>query len=106
MGSLSTRDRLLALARRRTKAVELDGETFHVREPMAADTDAFIKRQSEDAIDAMAGLFAECIIDPETGEPILSVEDATTVAKMPRVAHPLVAAISSLVEPQGEKKTG
>lgn len=94
MGSLNMRDRLLALAERRVSDVVIDGEVYRVREPMQADVNRFLASKDANADAAVAQLLVDCMVD-EAGEPLLSLDDALRIAAVPRVATPLVDAVTA-----------
>lgn len=96
---MNMRDRLLALTVRRITDITIEGEAFRVREPTAGDVQDFIARRQEEPRAAMATLMAACMVD-EAGEPFLSQEDALAIADVPRLATPIVDALTAAMSVQ------
>ncbi len=99
---MNMRSRLLALTVRRITDITIEGEVFRVREPTAGDVQAFVAAREADARGAMASLMAACMVD-EDGEPFLTAEDALAIADVPRLATPIVDA---LTQAMGVQKKG
>lgn len=99
---MDMRSRLLALTVRRVTDITIEGEVFRVREPTAGDVQAFIEKREVDARTAMAGLIAACMVD-ENGERFLSAGDAVAIADVPRLATPIVDALTNAM---GTQKKG
>lgn len=99
---MSMRERLLALTVRRITDITIEGEVFRVREPTAGDVQAFSAAREADPRGAMAGLMVACMVD-EAGEPFLSAEDALAIADVPRLAGPIVEALTDAI---GVQKKG
>jgi hypothetical protein len=90
MGSVS--DRLRAKAAVRTKAVDIDGDSFTVREVGAVSFGEYGRVVKTDPVGATALLLAECVIEDD-GSPALDETAAREVAASARVTMPLVQAI-------------
>lgn len=99
---MSMRERLLALTVRRITDITIEDEVFRVREPTAGDVRDFITLREEDQRAAMAGLMAACMVD-EADEPFLSQDDALAIADVPRLATPIVDALTAAM---GVQKKG
>lgn len=93
MGQL--KDRLLAAAAVRTAEVEIDGETYSVREVGATAFAEYGRLIKSDPRGASAVLLAECVLEAD-GSPALNIEEAKQVAQSLRVTMPLVAKILEL----------
>jgi hypothetical protein len=98
---MSMRERLLALTIRRITDITIEGEVFRVREPTAGDVQDFIALREKAPRAAMAGLMAACMVD-ESDQPFLSPEDALAIADVPRLATPIVDALTAAMS--GQKK--
>lgn len=90
---MNMRERLLALTVRRITDITIEGEVFRVREPTAGDVQAFVAAREADPRGAMAALMVACMVD-EDGEPFLSTQDALAIADVPRLATPIVGALT------------
>lgn len=108
---MSAKASLLALAATRAGHVELDRVKYAVREVSAADFATFGElgrdnQGKDDKLAATAFLLSVCVVDDE-GAPLLSLEEATTVARTARVSVPLVNKIMELSgfgREEGEEK--
>lgn len=103
---MSAKASLLALAATRAGYVELDRVKYAVREVSAADFATFGELgrgnqgkdgagRKDDKLAATAFLLSVCVVDDE-GTPLLSLEEAMTVARTARVSVPLVNKIMEL----------
>jgi len=86
------KQRLLAAAAVRSKSVSIDGEDYTVREVSAELFSEYGEAAKVSKTNAAALLISECLVD-ETGEKMLSSEEATLVAKSARLCVPLLNAI-------------
>lgn len=95
---------LLVKAALRVTAVEIAGEAVYVKEPTYAEITAW--RESIAAgrtEDANAALFAACVVDPTTGEAVLSGDDSYTLARgSMRVLNPLLSAITDALKDEAK----
>lgn len=98
--------KLLTASKTRSKVVDVDGEPVNVREVGALEFAEYGALLKVDRLKATAQLIAACIVD-EDGNPVLTVEEATQVARSARVSMPLVTAIMELSgfgEDEGDEK--
>ena len=94
MGSL--KEKLLSVAETRTDFVEIDDERFVVREVGAIEFAEYGSLLKTDRVKATATLLASCIMDEESGGPMLTVEEATVLARSARTSMPFVNKIMEL----------
>jgi hypothetical protein len=88
--------RLLALAALRSKTVTLDdGLTIVVQEPSQLAFAEYGQAFRADRDKATAGLMAACVVG-EDGQPLLTAEEALTLARSARVSRVIVAAVMEL----------
>lgn len=89
----SVKDRLLKAAALRTKTVELEGESYTVREVGAVAFSQYAETlKSGDKIGAIGVLLQDCVVNDD-GTPVLTFDEAKEVARCTRVAVPLTDAI-------------
>lgn len=95
---------LLAKAALRVTAVEIAGEAIYVKEPTYGEITAW--RESIAAgrtEEANAALFYACVVDPTTGEPAISVDEARTLARgSMRVLNPLLSSITDALKDEAK----
>lgn len=91
----SARERLLALAQIKRDTVEIDGESFTIREVEAIPFGEYGAMVKEDKARATAFLIASCVVD-ENDQPVLSMEDALLLAKSARISMPIVSKVMEL----------
>jgi hypothetical protein len=89
------RDQLMALAALRTRTVVIGGVSFPVREVGALEFAEYGKLQKTDKLKATASLIAACVVDDD-GNPALTIEEATAIARSARVSMPIVGAVMEL----------
>ena len=104
----TVKEQLLALAAVRTKVLTIDGVKFTVREASAqafADYGAALSEGKRNVATAL--LLQACVVDDD-GAPLLTAEEAATIAGTSRVARLVVAAVSDLsgFGPQKEPDAG
>ena len=91
----SAREKLLAAAQIRRDTVEIDGETYTVREVEAIPFGEYGNMLKTDRVKATAFLIAACVID-ENDQPLLTLEDAAVLAKSARISMPIVSKVMEL----------
>lgn len=106
MGLNSVKELLLRAAAVREDVVDIDGEKVHVREVGAlefAEYGRLLKDRTEDGkevkgdrVRATATLIAACVLDGPGGNPALTIEDATAIARSARVSMPIVRKVMEL----------
>lgn len=95
---------LIAKAALRVSPVVVAGETVYVKEPTYAE----ITRWRESIAagkteDANAGLFAACVVNPETGDEVMSLDEAYVIARgSMRVLNPLLLAITAALKEEAK----
>lgn len=89
-----SKEKLLIAAAVRTKDVAIDGATYTVRELGAAEFAEYGRLGQVDRAEATAHLLAACVLD--NGAPMLTLEEARTVARSARVAIPLMQAVMQM----------
>lgn len=94
MGS-NLKERLLELAKLRTKTVVVGDVSLTVREVGALEFAEYGKLQKTDRLKATASLISACVVD-EDGNPALTPEEAGTLARSARVSMPIVGAVMEL----------
>lgn len=98
-----SKEKLLQLAQKRFKTVDIDGEAFFVGEMSAAAFSLYgetVKTQREEA---QAVLLQNCVVD-EQGLNLLTLEEAREVVKSARIVLPLVTAIMEVSGLSAEEK--
>lgn len=95
---------LLAKAALRVSPVKVAGETIYVKEPAQAEVTAWQNAIAAGRTeDANAVLFSACVIDPETGEEALSLDQAYELARgSMRVLNPLLTAITGQLKDEAK----
>lgn len=89
---ISLKEKLFASAKKRSKAVDVDGQSFVVREVSALDFAEYGRLLREDKQKATGFLLSKCILDDD-GELLLTQEDAMMVIDSARVSMQFVNAI-------------
>lgn len=97
-------NKLLEKAALRVSPVSVAGVTIYVKEPAQSEVTAWQTAIAAGRTeDANAVLFAACVIDPETGEEALSLDEAYELARgSTRVLGPLLTAITGQLKDEAK----